>query len=136
MKKKIAGLLSLSLMLGALTVPVSAATTRADDVECVLEMVTREAGSEYAWNAEGGRETRTNIPNPTEERVWGWSTCYDKYGEEARHYTTARYEDLFGTSDSAWSSGRVWGTGTVWARSPYISYSTAGELKARVYYGL
>ena len=99
-------------------------------------MVTRTPGSEYAWNTDGGRET-TVFTNKVRQRVWGWSTCYDKYGKEARHYTHSRYE-LFGLGESydEWSSGRVWGTGKVWAYSPYISDDAASQLQARVYYGL
>lgn len=134
--KRIAAILSLCLLMGALTVPASAAPLRENDVEFVLEMVSRASGSEYAWNTNGGRQDRTLIPNLTEERVWGWSTCYDKYGEEANHYTHSRYETVLGTSYDIWSSGRIWGTGKVYAYSPWISYETAGELQARVYYGL
>ena len=123
LKNKLAGLLSLSLLLGVLTVS-SSAIDRENDVEFVLEMVTRTPGSEYAWNTDGGS-------------VWGWSTCYDKYEKEARHYTHSRYEHfLSGGSCDEWSSGRVWGTGKVWAYSPYISDDAASELQARVYYGL
>lgn len=135
MKKMLTGLLAVCLLIGAITVPAAAATNREDDVELVLEMVSRASGSEYAWNADGGRESRSIAPNPTEERVWGWSTCFDKYGDEARHYTHSRFETLLGTSQDQWSSGRVWGSGEVWAYSPYINYTTAGEMKARVYYG-
>lgn len=135
MKKKIAGILALCFLVGAITVPAAATTSRENDVEFILEMLTKAPGSEYAWNTDGGRESRTNPPNPTEERVWGWSTCYDKYGQEANHYTTARYETLLGISDDAWSSGRIWGTGKVYAYSPYIYFSVASEMKARVYYG-
>lgn len=134
--RKIAGILSLCLLITALTVPASAAASSENDVEFILEMVSRSSEVDYAWNVEGGRETRTEVPNPTEERVWGWSTCYDMYGEKAKHYTHSRYETVFGTSNDDWSSGRVWGTGKVYAYSPYIAYTTAGELKARVYYGL
>lgn len=133
LKNKLAGLLSLSLLLGALTVPASA-INKENDVEFVLEMVTRAAGSEYAWNTDGGRETKVNV-NQVDERVWGWSTCYDKYGKEARHYTNSRYEDIFGTSRDEWASGRKWGTGQVWAYSPYVGSLVASDLKARVYYG-
>ena len=135
MKKMLTGLLAVCLLIGAITVPAAAATNREDDVELVLEMVDRASGSEYAWNCDGGRESRRIAPNPTEERVWGWSTCFDKYGNEARHYTHSRFETLLGTSQDQWSSGRVWGSGEVWAYSPYINYTTAGEMKARVYYG-
>lgn len=134
MKKRIAGLLSICLLIGALTVPAAAATNRENDVEFVLEMVTREPGSEYAWNTDGGRDSRM-VGKIVEERVWGWSTCFDKYGDEAEHYTHSRYESVFGTSSGIWSSGRVWGTGKVWAYSPYIAYSTAEQLRAKVYYG-
>lgn len=100
------------------------------------EMVTRTPGSEYAWNTDGGRETKI-VSTKVRERVWGWSTCYDKYEKEARHYTHSRYEHfLSGGSCDEWSSGRVWGTGKVWAYSPYISDDAASELQARVYYGL
>lgn len=132
--RKIAGILSLCLLIGVLTLPASAATARDNDVEFVFEMVSRASGSEYAWNCDGGRETRTS---PSfDERVWGWSTCFDKYGEEAYHYTHSRYETLLGTSSNTWSSGRVWGTGKVYAYSPYISFDTANEMLAKVYYGL
>ena len=135
LKNKLAGLLSLSLLLGVLTVS-SSAIDRENDVEFVLEMVTRTPGSEYAWNTDGGRETKI-VSNKVRERVWGWSTCYDKYEQEARHYTHSRYEHfLSGGSCDEWSSGRVWGTGKVWAYSPYISDDAASELQARVYYGL
>lgn len=136
MKKKIAGILALCFLVGAITVPAAATTSRENDVEFILEMLTKAPGSEYAWNTDGGREARTITPNPTEERVWGWSTCYDKYGEEASHYTHSRYEDVFGLSRDEWTSGHKWGTGKVWAYSPYIDYLVAGELKARVYYGM
>ena len=135
MKKKIAGVLSVCLLVGALTVPAAAVTNRENDVEFVLEMVTRESGSEYAWNTDGGREARTVNSNEVEERVWGWSTCFDKYGKEARHYTHSRYETTWGTVNDGLSSGRVWGTGKVWAYSPYINWTTAQELHAKVYYG-
>lgn len=117
--------------------PATATANRKDDVEFILEMVSREASGEYAWNTDGGRETRTLPSYPTEERVWGWSTCYDKYGDEARHYTVARYEGAFGITYDHWSSGRKWGTGKVWAYSPYVDYDdVASVVKARVYYGL
>lgn len=131
MKRRISIFLSFCLMIGTLMIPTSAATSVENDVDCILEMVSREAGSEYAWDCDGGREV-----DRSRERVWGWSTCIDKYGNNARHYTTARYETFAGTSSDEWSSGRKWGTGQVWAYSPYISYaSAAGELRARVYYG-
>ena len=136
MKRVMAGLLSICLLMGVLIVPAFAETDRSDDVEFVLEMTTRAAGSEYAWNTDGGRQSRRIAPDPTQERVWGWSTCFDKYGAAAIHYTHARYETLLGTSKKAWSSGRVWGTGKVYAYSPYIAYSTASEMRARVYYGM
>ena len=60
LKNKLAGLLSLSLLLGVLTVS-SSAIDRENDVEFVLEMVTRTPGSEYAWNTDGGRETKIVI---------------------------------------------------------------------------
>ena len=82
LKNKLAGLLSLSLLLGVLTVS-SSAIDRENDVEFVLEMVTRTPGSEYAWNTDGGRETKI-VSNKVRERVWGWSTCYDKYEKESR----------------------------------------------------
>lgn len=135
LKNKLAGVLSLVLLLGVLTVS-SSAIDKENDVEFVLEMVTRTPGSEYAWNTDGGRET-TVFSNKVKERVWGWSTCYDKYGKEARHYTHSRYElRIVGTSEEGWSSGRVWGTGKVWAYSPYIMPDAAKDLQARVYYGL
>ena len=114
-----------------LIVPASAETSKENDVEFVLEMVTRASDSDYAWNTDGGRES-----TKTEQRVWGWSTCFNKYGNAARHYTHSRYETLLGTSKDIWSSGRVWGTGKVYAYSPYIASSTANEMRARVYYGL
>lgn len=105
LKNKLAGLLSLSLLLGVLTVS-SSAIDRENDVEFVIEMVTRTPGSEYAWNTDGGRETKI-VSNKVRERVWGWSTCYDKYEKEARHYTHSRYEHfLSGGSCDEWSSGK------------------------------
>lgn len=137
MKKKLTGVLALCLLAGTITAPAAAATNRENNVECVLQMLTKKTDCEYAWDTDGGREVKTNIADPQEERVWGWSTCYDKYGKETRHYTHSRYETLLGSSSrDEWSSGRIWGTGEVWAYSPYIGYSVAGELKARVYYGL
>mgnify|MGYP007033829746 FL=1 len=136
MKRTIARILSVCLLIGALTISVAATSNREDDVEFILEMVSREPGSEYAWDTDGGRQTTLDEYNRTFERVWGWSTCFDKYGEKAYHYTHSRYETLIGEAPDMWSSGRVWGTGKVWAYSPYVIREGADDLRARVYYGL
>ncbi len=84
----------------------------------------------FTYETDGGRES--DGPN-NRQRVWGWSTCVNSYGQDVRHYTVAQYEDIFG--NVKYTSGRIWGTGVVYAYSPWVYLPTARELVARVYYG-
>lgn len=103
-------------------------------VEFILiepDIQTRAESSDgFTYASDGGRETDgpANL-----QRVWGWSTCVNSYGQDVTHYTVAQYEDIFG--NVKYTSGRIWGRGTVYAYSPWIYLPTARELTARVYYG-
>ena len=113
---------------------VQTVTKVKDGVEFILvepDVQTRaEVIDGFTQDCDGGRETDgpANL-----QRVWGWSTCVNSYGQNVRHYTVAQYEDIFG--NVKFTSNKTWGTGTVYAYSPWIYLPTARELTARVYYG-